>query len=63
VPVLAGVDKIMSVVWDEKIMSVVRGRIDEIHILSAVRAAPMVGYLSPSQICKACAIVSSIPAN
>ena len=36
--------------WDDKIMSVV-GHIDEIHILSAVRAVPMVGYLSPSQIC------------
>jgi hypothetical protein len=32
--------------WDAKVMSVV-GRIDEMHILSAVRAAPMVGYLSP----------------
>ena len=31
------------------------GRIDEMHILSAVRAEPMVGYLSPSQICDACA--------
>ena len=39
------------------------GRIDEIHILSAVRAAVIVGYLSPSQICDACAMVSSIPAN
>ncbi len=39
-------------VWDDKIMSVV-GRIDEMHILSAVRAEPMVGYLSPSQICDA----------
>jgi hypothetical protein len=27
------------------------GRIDEIHILSTVRAEPIVGYLSPSQIC------------
>ena len=27
------------------------GRIDEIQILSVVRTAPMVGYLSPSQIC------------
>ena len=33
------------------------GRIDEIHILTAVRAAPIVGYLSPSQICDACALL------
>ncbi len=31
------------------------GRIDEIHILITVRTAPIVGYLSPSQICDACA--------
>jgi hypothetical protein len=30
------------------------GRIDEIHILIAVRATPIVGYLSPSQICDVC---------
>ncbi len=30
------------------------GLIDEIQILSAVRTAPMVGYLSPSQICDDC---------
>jgi hypothetical protein len=29
------------------------GHIDEIHILIAVRTAPIVGYLSPSQICDA----------
>ena len=33
------------------------GRIDEIHILSAVRAEQIVGYLSPSQICDACALL------
>ena len=33
------------------------GRIDEIHILSAVRAEPMVGYLSPSQIGDDCALL------
>ena len=33
------------------------GRIDEIHILIAVRTAPIVGYLSPSQICDACALL------
>ena len=33
------------------------GHIDEIHILIAVRTAPIVGYLSPSQICDACALV------
>ena len=27
------------------------GLIDEMQILSAVRTTPMVGYLSPSQIC------------
>ena len=30
------------------------GHIDEIHILSAVRVSPIVGYLSPSQICDTC---------
>ena len=33
------------------------GRIDEIHILIAVRTAPIVGYLSPSQICDDCALL------
>ena len=33
------------------------GRIDEMQILSAVRTAPIVGYLSPSQICDACALL------
>ena len=42
--------------WDDKVMSVV-GHIDEIQILSAVRTAPMVGYLSPSQICDDCALL------
>ena len=32
------------------------GRIDEIHVLIVVRTAPIVGYLSPSQICDACAL-------
>jgi hypothetical protein len=32
------------------------GRIDEIHILIAVRTPPIVGYLSPSQICDACSL-------
>ena len=36
--------------WDDKIMSVV-GRMDEMHILTAVWAVPIVVYLSPSQIC------------
>ena len=36
---------------------VVVGRIDEIHILIAVRTVPIVGYLSPSQICDACALL------
>ncbi len=33
------------------------GRIDEMQILSAVRTAPMVGYLSPSQICDVCSLL------
>ena len=33
------------------------GRIDEIHILIAVRTAPIVGYVSPSQICDDCALL------
>ena len=33
------------------------GRIDEMQILSAVRTAPMVGYLSTSQICDDCALL------
>ena len=33
------------------------GRIDEMQILSAVRTAPIVGYLSPSQICDDCALL------
>jgi hypothetical protein len=33
------------------------GRIDEIQILNVVRTAPMVGYLSPSQICDDCALL------
>ena len=37
--------------------------IDEMHILSAVRAAPIVGYLSPSRICEAFTMVSSIAEN
>jgi len=33
------------------------GRIDEIHMLIAVRTAPIVGYVSPSQICDVCALL------
>jgi hypothetical protein len=33
------------------------GHIDEIQILSVVRTAPMVGYLSPSQICDDCSLL------
>ena len=33
------------------------GHIDEIHILIEVRTSPIVGYLSPSQICDACALL------
>jgi hypothetical protein len=35
----------------------VTGLIDEIHILIAVRTGPIVGYVSPSQICDACALL------
>ncbi len=35
----------------------VNDHIDEIHILSVVRASPIVGYLSPSQICDSCALL------
>jgi hypothetical protein len=34
-----------------KTEQVVVGHIDEIHILIVVRSVPIVGYLSPSQIC------------
>ncbi len=33
------------------------GLIDEIHILIEVRTSPIVGYVSPSQICDACALL------
>jgi hypothetical protein len=33
------------------------GRIYELHILVAVRTAPIVGYLSPSQICDVCSLL------
>ncbi len=33
------------------------GRIDEMQILNVVRTAPMVGYLSPLQICDDCALL------
>ena len=33
------------------------GHIDEIHILTEVRVVPIVGYLSPSQICDGCALL------
>jgi hypothetical protein len=33
------------------------GHIDEMKILSVVRTTPMVGYLSPSQICDDCALL------
>jgi hypothetical protein len=33
------------------------GRIDEIHILIVVRTTPIVGYLSPSQICDTCSLL------
>jgi hypothetical protein len=34
------------------------GHIDEIHILIEVRIVTIVGYLSPSQVCDACALLS-----
>jgi hypothetical protein len=33
------------------------GHIDEIHILIAVRTVPIVGYVTPSQICDTCALL------
>jgi hypothetical protein len=33
------------------------GHIDEIHILIVVRTVPIVGYLSPSQICDTCSLL------
>jgi hypothetical protein len=33
------------------------GHIDEIHILITVRTVPIVGYVPPSQICDACALL------
>ena len=33
------------------------GHIDEIHIPTVVRAEPIVGYLSPSQICDVCVLL------
>ncbi len=33
------------------------GHIDEIHILTKVRVVPIVGYLSPSQICDGCSLL------
>ncbi len=35
------------------------GHIDEMHILIAVRTTTIVGYLSPSQICHVCALLSA----
>jgi hypothetical protein len=32
------------------------GHIDEIHIQIAVRTVPIVGYVSPSQICDTCSL-------
>jgi hypothetical protein len=32
------------------------GHIDEIQLLITVRSAPIVGYLSPSQICDTCSL-------
>ncbi len=34
-----------------------------VNELSVAAAAPIVGYLSPAQICDACAVVSSIAEN
>jgi hypothetical protein len=33
------------------------GRIDEIHMMITVRTVPIVGYVSPSQICDVCALL------
>ena len=55
-----GVNELFVVVTVDvsyKTEQAVVGHIDEIHILIAVRAAPIVGYLSPSQFCDACALL------
>jgi hypothetical protein len=43
--------------WDDKIIMPEVGRIDKIQILNSVRTAPIVGYLSPSQICDTCELL------
>jgi hypothetical protein len=49
----------VSVTVDESFTTeqAVVGRLDEMQILIAVRTAPMVRYLSPSQICDDCALL------
>ena len=57
---VVGVNELFVVVTVDasyKIEQAVVGHIDEIHILIAVRSAPIVGYLSPSQICDACVLL------
>ncbi len=56
----AGVNELFVVVTVDASFATeqaVVGRIDEIHILIAVRTAPIVGYFSPSQICDTCALL------
>ena len=38
--------------WQDNVNDSMVGHIDEIHILNVVRVSPIVGYLSPSQICE-----------
>ncbi len=52
-------DPFVAVTVDESFTTeqAVVGLIDEMHTLSTVRATPIVGYLSPSQICYTCALL------
>ncbi len=52
-------DLFVEVTVDESFATeqAVVGRIDEIHILITVRTSPIVGCLSPSQICDACSLL------
>jgi hypothetical protein len=55
-----GVNELFVVVTVDASFTVeqtVVGHIDEIHMLITVRTAPIVGYLSPLQICDDCALL------
>ncbi len=56
---LAASPPLEMLAWDDKIISVAGRRIDEMYILSVVRSAPIVGYLSPSEICESCVLLQA----